>query len=134
MIIGEHSRPNDLAVNPLNAKQLTNIRAAGKDDNVLLSPPLRLTLEQALAYIGEDELVEVTPRSIRLRKRQLDANERRKAAKRAAVAQALSATPDSVRASASALLTFHMFRETRPFLERPLRHHCIGRRPEHQFS
>jgi GTP-binding protein len=86
MIIGEHSRPNDLDVNPLKAKQLTNIRAAGKDDNVLLSPPLRLSLEQALAYIGEDELVEVTPRSIRLRKRQLDANERRKGAKRAAVA------------------------------------------------
>jgi GTP-binding protein len=86
MIIGEHSRPNDLDVNPLKAKQLTNIRAAGKDDNVLLSPPLRLTLEQALAYIGDDELVEVTPRSIRLRKRQLDANERRKGAKRAAVA------------------------------------------------
>jgi GTP-binding protein len=86
MIIGEHSRPNDLDVNPLKSKQLTNIRAAGKDDNVLLSPPLRLTLEQALAYIGEDELVEVTPRSIRLRKRQLDANERRKGAKRAAVA------------------------------------------------
>jgi GTP-binding protein len=86
MIIGEHSRPNDLDVNPLKAKQLTNIRAAGKDDNVLLSPPLRLTLEQALAYIGEDELVEVTPRSIRLRKRQLDANERRKGARRAAVA------------------------------------------------
>jgi GTP-binding protein len=86
MIIGEHSRPNDLDVNPLKAKQLTNIRAAGKDDNVLLSPPTRLSLEQALAYIGDDELVEVTPRSIRLRKRQLDANERRKEAKRAAVA------------------------------------------------
>jgi GTP-binding protein len=86
MIIGEHSRPSDLDVNPLKAKQLTNIRAAGKDDNVLLSPPTRLSLEQALAYIGDDELVEVTPRSIRLRKRQLDANERRKEAKRAAVA------------------------------------------------
>jgi GTP-binding protein len=86
MIIGEHSRPNDLDVNPLKAKQLTNIRAAGRDDNVLLSPPTRLSLEQALAYIADDELVEVTPRSIRLRKRQLDANERRKEAKRAAVA------------------------------------------------
>jgi len=86
MIIGEHSRPSDLDVNPLKAKQLTNIRAAGKDDNVLLSPPTRLSLEQALAYIGDDELVEVTPRSIRLRKRQLDAGERRKEAKRAAVA------------------------------------------------
>jgi GTP-binding protein len=86
MIIGEHSRPNDLDVNPLRAKQLTNIRAAGRDDNVLLTPPLRLTLEQALAYIEEDELVEVTPRSVRLRKRQLVASERRKEARRAAVA------------------------------------------------
>ena len=86
MIIGEHSRPNDLDVNPLKAKQLTNIRAAGRDDNVLLTPPARLSLEQALAYIADDELVEVTPDSIRLRKRRLDANERRKEAKRAAVA------------------------------------------------
>jgi GTP-binding protein len=86
MIIGEHSRPNDLDVNPLKAKQLTNIRAAGRDDNVLLTPPLRLTLEQALAYIADDELVEVTPRSIRLRKRQLDATGRRKETRRAAVA------------------------------------------------
>ena len=86
MIIGEHSRPTDLDVNPLKSKQLTNIRAAGKDDAVLLSPPVRLSLEQALAYIGDDELVEVTPRSIRLRKRQLASNERRKERKRAAVA------------------------------------------------
>ena len=86
MIIGEHSRPNDHDVNPLKAKQLTNIRAAGKDDNVLLTPPLRLTLEQALAYIEDDELVEVTPQSVRLRKRQLDATERRKEATPAAVA------------------------------------------------
>jgi GTP-binding protein len=86
MIIGEHSRQNDLDVNPLKAKQLTNIRAAGKDDNVLLTPPMRLTLEQALAYIEDDELVEVTPQSVRLRKRNLDATERRREAKRAAVA------------------------------------------------
>jgi GTP-binding protein len=86
MIIGEHSRPNDLDVNPLKAKQLTNIRAAGRDDNVLLTPPVRLSLEQALAYIADDELVEVTPQSIRLRKRRLDASERRREAKRAAVA------------------------------------------------
>jgi GTP-binding protein len=86
MIIGEHSRQNDLDVNPLKAKQLTNIRAAGKDDNVLLTPPTRLTLEQALAYIEDDELVEVTPRSVRLRKRNLHATERRREAKRAAVA------------------------------------------------
>jgi len=86
MIIGEHSRPNDLDVNPLKAKQLTNIRAAGKDDAVLLTPPVTLTLEQALAYIADDELVEVTPESIRLRKRHLDAGERRRQAKRAQVA------------------------------------------------
>ena len=86
MIIGEHSRPSDLDVNPLKAKQLTNIRAAGRDDNVLLTPPMRLTLEQAVAYIADDELVEVTPKSIRLRKRQLDATERRKESRRAAVA------------------------------------------------
>jgi len=86
MVIGEHSRTNDLDVNPLKAKQLTNIRAAGKDDAVLLTPPTRLTLEQALAYIADDELVEVTPRSVRLRKRALDANDRRKQAKRPQVA------------------------------------------------
>ncbi|MDX1541325.1 MAG: translational GTPase TypA, partial [Geminicoccaceae bacterium] len=86
MIIGEHSRPNDLEVNPLKAKQLTNIRAAGRDDAVLLTPPRRLSLEQALAYIADDELVEVTPASIRLRKRQLDASERRKEQRRAQVA------------------------------------------------
>ncbi len=86
MIIGEHSRPSDLAVNPLKSKQLTNIRAAGRDENVLLTPPTTLTLEQALAYIADDELVEVTPKSIRLRKRQLDAGERRRQAKRVQVA------------------------------------------------
>jgi GTP-binding protein len=86
MIIGEHSRPHDLDVNPLKTKQLTNIRAAGRDDNVLLSPPRAMTLEQALAYIADDELVEVTPKSIRLRKRHLDAGERRREAKRSAVA------------------------------------------------
>ncbi len=88
MIIGEHSRSNDLDVNPLKAKQLTNIRAAGKDDAVNLTPPVRMALEQALAYIADDELVEVTPESIRLRKRHLDAGERRKAQKRAAQADA----------------------------------------------
>ena len=78
MIVGEHTRGNDLVVNVLKGKKLTNIRAAGKDDNVLLTPPIRMTLEKALAYIADDELVEVTPRSIRLRKARLDANERRK--------------------------------------------------------
>ncbi|HET6518706.1 MAG TPA: translational GTPase TypA [Geminicoccaceae bacterium] len=86
MVIGEHARPNDLDVNPLKGRQLTNIRAAAKDENVILTPPTRLTLEQAIAYIADDELVEVTPESVRLRKRHLDANERRKEAKRAAVA------------------------------------------------
>jgi GTP-binding protein len=81
MIIGEHSRDNDLDVNALRSKQLTNFRAAGKDEAVRLTPPKLLTLEQAIAYIGEDELVEVTPRSIRLRKRHLDPNDRKRAAK-----------------------------------------------------
>ena len=79
MIIGEHSRGNDLEVNPLRAKQLTNIRAAGKDDAILLSPPRRMSLEQAIAYIDDDELVEVTPNTVRLRKRLLDPHERKKA-------------------------------------------------------
>jgi GTP-binding protein len=78
MIIGEHSRDNDLEVNPLKGKQLTNIRAAGKDEAVRLTPPRPMGLEQALAYIAEDELVEVTPNSVRLRKRELDPHERRK--------------------------------------------------------
>ncbi|MCR6629583.1 MAG: translational GTPase TypA [Magnetospirillum sp.] len=79
MIIGEHSRGNDLEVNPLKAKQLTNIRAAGKDEAVRLTPPRKMSLEQAIAYIQDDELVEVTPKSIRLRKRLRDPNERKKA-------------------------------------------------------
>src|ERR1700694_2857065 len=78
MIVGEHSRRNDLVGHVLKGKKLTNIRAAGKDENVLLTPPLRMTLEKALAYIADDELVEVTPKSIRLRKKVLDASERRK--------------------------------------------------------
>src|SRR6202011_4795573 len=78
MIVGEHTRENDLEINVLKGKQLTNIRAAGKDEAVRLTPPLRMTLEKALAYIEDDELVEVTPKSIRLRKKMLDANERKK--------------------------------------------------------
>jgi len=81
MIIGEHSRDNDLEVNPLKGKKLTNIRAAGKDEAVVLTPPVRLTLEQAIAYIDDDELVEVTPKSIRLRKRHLDPHARKRAAR-----------------------------------------------------
>jgi GTP-binding protein len=84
MIIGEHSRGNDLDVNPLKGKQLTNFRAAGKDEAVRLTPPRKLALEQAIAYIDDDELVEVTPKSIRLRKRLLDPNERKKASRAAA--------------------------------------------------
>lgn len=82
MIVGEHNRDNDLEVNVLKGKKLTNIRAAGKDDNVLLTPPMRMTLERALAYIADDELVEVTPTAIRLRKRHLDPHERRKSERR----------------------------------------------------
>jgi len=86
MIIGEHSRGQDLEVNPLKAKQLTNIRAAGKDDAVTLTPPIRMTLEKAIAYISDDEMVEVTPQYIRLRKRELDPHMRKRASRRAEVA------------------------------------------------
>jgi GTP-binding protein len=79
MIIGEHSRGNDLEVNCLKAKQLTNIRASGKDEAVRLTTPRKISLEDAIAYIQDDELVEVTPKSIRLRKRILDPNDRKKA-------------------------------------------------------
>jgi GTP-binding protein len=78
MIIGEHTRDNDLEVNPLKAKQLTNVRAAGKDEAIRLTPPRLMTLEQAIAYIEDDELVEVTPQSLRLRKAILDPNERKR--------------------------------------------------------
>jgi len=83
-IIGEHARPNDLTVNPMKAKQLTNIRAAAKDDNVLLTPATRLTLEQALEFIDDDELVEITPKAIRLRKAHLSENERKREARQRA--------------------------------------------------
>jgi len=86
MIIGEHSRDNDLEVNPLKGKKLTNVRAAGKDDAVILTPPMRLSLEEAIAYIDDDELVEVTPKAIRLRKRFLDPHERKRQARAAASA------------------------------------------------
>jgi GTP-binding protein len=81
MIIGEHARGNDLEVNCLKAKQLTNIRTTSKDEAVRLTPPRRMSLEQAIAYIADDELVEVTPKSIRLRKRLLDPNERKRASR-----------------------------------------------------
>ena len=83
MIIGEHSRDNDLEVNPLKGKKLTNVRASGTDEAVRLTTPVTLSLEEAIAYIDDDELVEVTPNSIRLRKRFLDPHERKRAAKSA---------------------------------------------------
>ena len=82
MILGEHSRENDLEVNPIKEKKLTNIRAAGKDEALLLTPPRRMSLEQAIAYIEDDELVEVTPSAVRIRKRYLNPNERKKMEKR----------------------------------------------------
>ncbi|MGD8236423.1 MAG: translational GTPase TypA [Chromatiales bacterium] len=82
-VIGLHSRSNDLTVNPLKAKQLTNIRAAGSDENILLTPPIRYSLEQALELIEEDELVEITPGAVRVRKRYLKEHERKKASREA---------------------------------------------------
>ena len=81
MIIGEHSRENDLEVNPLKGKKLTNVRASGTDEAVRLTTPITLSLEEAIAYINDDELVEVTPNAIRLRKRYLDTHERKRMAK-----------------------------------------------------
>ena len=81
MIVGEHTRDNDLEINVLKGKQLTNIRTTSKDEAVRLTPPIKMTLEKALAYIEDDELVEVTPKSIRLRKKHLDPNERKRAEK-----------------------------------------------------
>jgi GTP-binding protein len=78
MIVGIHSRENDLVVNAMKAKQLTNIRAAGSDENILLTPPLRFDLEQALEFIDDDELVEVTPEAVRLRKRELKEVDRKR--------------------------------------------------------
>jgi GTP-binding protein len=81
MIIGEHNRDNDLEVNPIKGKQLTNMRASGKDDAIRLTPPVIMTLEQAIAYIEDDERVEVTPKSIRLRKVELNATDRKRSSK-----------------------------------------------------
>ena len=83
MIIGEHARENDLEVNPLKGKKLTNVRASGTDEAVRLTPPMLMSLEQAIAYIDDDELVEVTPKAIRLRKRHLDPHERKREARKA---------------------------------------------------
>jgi len=83
MIIGEHARDNDLEVNPLKGKKLTNVRASGTDEAVRLTPPVLMSLEQAIAYIDDDELVEVTPNAVRLRKRHLDPHERKREARKA---------------------------------------------------
>ena len=85
MIIGEHTRDNDLEVNPLKSKQLTNFRASGKDDAIILSPPVKLTLERAISYIQDDELVEITPNVIRLRKKYLDMHERKRQSRKSSV-------------------------------------------------
>jgi GTP-binding protein len=84
MVVGIHSRANDLVVNPLKAKQLTNIRAAGTDENLILTKPVKMTLEQALEFIDDDELVEVTPKSIRIRKKLLLEHERKRASRSSA--------------------------------------------------
>ena len=85
MIIGEHTRDNDLEVNPFKSKQLTNFRASGKDDAIVLSPPVKLTLERAISYIQDDELVEITPNVIRLRKKYLDMHERKRQSRKSSV-------------------------------------------------
>jgi len=84
LVIGIHSRDNDLVVNPIKGKKLTNVRAAGKDDAILLTPPIALTLEYAVEFIADDELVEITPKSIRIRKRYLKEHERKRASRAAA--------------------------------------------------
>ena len=83
-IVGIHAKDNDLTVNALRAKQLTNFRAAGKDDALALTPPVKMSLEQALEFIEDDELVEVTPNQIRLRKKALTENDRKRASRQAA--------------------------------------------------
>jgi GTP-binding protein len=86
MVIGENAKPQDLEVNPLKSKQLTNFRASGKDEGIRLTPPRRMTLEQAIAYIQDDELVEVTPKVVRIRKRYLDPHERKRQSRKAEAA------------------------------------------------
>ena len=84
IVIGIHSRDNDLVVNPIKGKQLTNIRASGTDEAVRLTPPIQVTLESAIEFIADDELVEITPKSIRIRKRLLLEHERKRASRAAA--------------------------------------------------
>ena len=83
-MIGIHSRDNDLVVNPIKGKQLTNVRASGTDEAVTLTPPILLTLESAIEFISDDELVEITPKTIRVRKRYLQEHDRKKASRGAA--------------------------------------------------
>ena len=83
MIVGIHARDNDLTVNPCKAKQLSNVRASGKDESIILTPPIKLTLEYALEFIEDDELVEITPLSIRLRKKYLTESDRKRASRTA---------------------------------------------------
>ena len=85
MIIGEHCREDDLVVNIVKGKKLTNMRASGSDDNIVLTPPRPMTLEDAITWINTDEIVEMTPESIRLRKMYLDENERKRMSRRNAV-------------------------------------------------
>jgi GTP-binding protein len=87
MIVGQHTRDNDLIVNVILGKKLTNVRAAGKDENLTMIPPMRMSLEKAMSYIQDDELVEITPLSIRLRKRTLDPNERKRSERKSAAAE-----------------------------------------------
>ena len=93
MIIGIHSRENDLVVNPIKTKKLTNVRASGKDDALILTPPIELTLEYAVEFIADDELVEVTPKTIRIRKRKLPEHERKRAIARGRGAAGLISPP-----------------------------------------
>jgi len=82
MLVGIHSRANDLVVNPTKGKKLDNMRASGNDENIVLTPPVKFTLEQAIEFLDDDELVEVTPNHIRLRKKFLKENERKRASKK----------------------------------------------------
>ena len=83
MIVGIHQRSNDLIVNPTKAKQLTNIRAAGSDENLVLTPPIRYSLEQSLEFLDDDELLEITPSSLRLRKKLLRESDRKRESRKA---------------------------------------------------
>ncbi len=117
MIVGEHSRGNDLEVNVVKGKQLSNVRAAGKEEKRLLTPPIRLSLEAALAYIGDDELVEVTPKSIRLRKAILDPHARKRAeARRRGVGPTTASTTTVIPAQAGTPVNDAAGRWTRRFI------------------